>query len=104
MATTSISPEELAGIRRSLPEKFPEVSQQYVSTAELNRRWAAVREAMAEEKIDALILGGYSGYGYLKWFTDMAISNYLGINSFFGCLVFPRTEEMTLVFQGETFG
>ena len=37
-------------------EKLPERLQTPISTAELERRWAAVRTAMEREKIDALLM------------------------------------------------
>ncbi len=44
-----------------------------ISTAELERRWKAVRSAMAEEKIDALLMQNNNDYmgGYVRYFTDM---------------------------------
>ena len=50
-----------------------------VSDGELKRRWAAVREAMAAEKLDCLIIQNSTDFlgGYIKWFTDMpALHNY----------------------------
>src|SRR5437667_415506 len=48
-----------------------------ISTAELERRWAAVRAAMATQGIDVLVTQNsneFSG-GYVKWFTDMPSGN-----------------------------
>ena len=48
-----------------------------ISTAELERRWAAVRAAMAAQKIDVLVMQNsneFSG-GYVKWFTDLPSGN-----------------------------
>ena len=44
-----------------------------ISTAELQRRWAAVRAAMAREKIDVLLMQNNNDHmgGYVKYFTDM---------------------------------
>ena len=43
-----------------------------ISTAELERRWAAARKAMAERKIDALVMQNNNDWlgGYVRWFTD----------------------------------
>ena len=48
-----------------------------ISTVELERRWSAVRAAMAERGIDVLVMQNsneFSG-GYVKWFTDMPSGN-----------------------------
>ena len=44
-----------------------------ISTAELERRWKAIRAAMKERKIDFLLMEQSTDYfgGYVKWFTDM---------------------------------
>ncbi len=68
-----------------------------ISTAELERRWSAVRKAMAERKIDVLVIQNsnqFSG-GYVRWFT--------GSPSYHGApttVVFPREEDMTLITPG----
>ena len=43
-----------------------------VSTAELERRWKAVREQMKERKIDYLVMQTSEEYmgGTVRWFTD----------------------------------
>jgi len=68
-----------------------------ISTAELERRWKAVRAAMVREKIDALLMQNNNDYmgGYVKWFTDMP-----AINGYPNTVVFPREDEMTVVCQG----
>ena len=56
---------------------WPSVSISPISTAELERRWGAVRAAMAAQKIDVLVMQNsneFSG-GYVKWFTDMPSGN-----------------------------
>ena len=63
MATTPISSQELEWIRASVPREL-EVP---VSTKELERRWTAVRRAMEDRRIDALVV---YGDGYARWFTD----------------------------------
>jgi hypothetical protein len=48
-----------------------------ISSAELDRRWAAVRAAMTARGIDVLAMQSsneFSG-GYVKWFTDMPSGN-----------------------------
>ena len=59
-----------------------------ISTAELERRWAAVRAAMAAQKIDVLVMQNsneFSG-GYVKWFTDLPSGN-----GTMTTVIFPRT-------------
>ncbi len=68
-----------------------------ISTAELERRWKAVRTAMVREKIDALLMQNNNDYmgGYVRWFTDMPATN-----GYPNTVVFPRDDEMTVVCQG----
>ncbi len=68
-----------------------------ISTAELERRWKAVRAAMARDKIDVLLMQNNNDYmgGYVKWFTDMP-----AINGYPNTVVFSRDDEMTVVCQG----
>jgi Xaa-Pro aminopeptidase len=68
-----------------------------ISTAELERRWKAVRSAMASANIDVLLVQNNNDYmgGYVKWFTDMP-----AINGYPNTVVFPRDDEMTVVCQG----
>ncbi len=68
-----------------------------ISDAELERRWAAVRAAMAEQGIDVLVMQNsneFSG-GYVKWFTDLPSAN--GVMT---TVVFPRDDLMTVVGMG----
>ena len=48
-----------------------------ISTTELQRRWAAVRAAMPEQKLDALIVQGANNLagtgGYFRWFTGVSM-------------------------------
>ena len=48
-----------------------------VSTRELERRWTAVRAAMAERGIDALVMQNTNDWlgGTVKWFTDIPANN-----------------------------
>jgi Xaa-Pro aminopeptidase len=68
-----------------------------ISTAELERRWRRVREAMAREGVDVLLMQNNNDHmgGYVKWFTDMPATNGYPMT-----VVFPRDDEMTVVRQG----
>jgi hypothetical protein len=48
-----------------------------VSKAELDRRWAAVRKAMAKHGVAALIVQSNNDWlgGYVKWLTDHPATN-----------------------------
>ena len=68
-----------------------------ISTAELERRWVAVRAAMAAQKIDVLVMQNsneFSG-GYVKWFTDMPSGN-----GTVTTVIFPKDDLMTVVAPG----
>ena len=68
-----------------------------ISTAELERRWTAVRAAMAERGIDVLVMQNsneFSG-GYVKWFTDLPSGN-----GTMTTVVFPKDDLMTVVAPG----
>jgi Xaa-Pro aminopeptidase len=68
-----------------------------ISGAELERRWTAVRAAMANAKLDFLIVQNCTDFlgGYVKWFTDMpALHNYPVT------VIFPREGEMTTIWSG----
>jgi Xaa-Pro aminopeptidase len=68
-----------------------------ISTAELERRWAAVRSAMAEHKIDVLLMQANNDFmgGYVKYFTDIPATNGYPVT-----VVFPKDERMSVVGQG----
>ena len=70
-----------------------------ISTAELERRWAAVRAAMPEQKLDALIIQGANNLcgtgGYFRWFTGVSMGT-----SYPATVIFPRDGLMTLVSHG----
>jgi len=72
-----------------------------ISTAELNRRWAAARAAMAEHGLDALVVQGTQDWlgGYVKWFTDEPATNGYPIS-----VIFPADGLMTVVGQGPMNG
>jgi Xaa-Pro aminopeptidase len=68
-----------------------------ISTAELERRWSAVRAAMAAQKIDVLVMQNsneFSG-GYVKWFTDMPSGN-----GTMTTVIVPKDDLMTVVAPG----
>ena len=68
-----------------------------ISTLELERRWAAVRAAMAERGIDVLVMQNsneFSG-GYVKWFTDMPSGN-----GTMTTVIVPKDDLMTVVAPG----
>jgi Xaa-Pro aminopeptidase len=68
-----------------------------ISTAELERRWKAVREMMRERKYDYLIMRNDEEFlgGYVKWFTDIPARH-----SYPYSVIFPVDEEMTLISPG----
>src|ERR1043165_651007 len=68
-----------------------------ISTAELERRWRAVRAAMAAAKIDVLLMQNNNDHmgGYVRYFTDMPATN-----GYPNTVVFPREDEMSVVCQG----
>jgi Xaa-Pro aminopeptidase len=68
-----------------------------ISTAELERRWTAVRAVMTERKIDVLLMQANNDFmgGYVKYFTDLPATNGYPVT-----VVFPRDERMTVVGQG----
>jgi len=68
-----------------------------ISTAELERRWAAVRAAMEELKIDALLMQSNNDWmgGYVKYFTDVPATNGYPVT-----VIFPKDDRMTVIAQG----
>ena len=68
-----------------------------ISTRELERRWAAARSAMAERKIDALVMQNNNDWlgGYVRWFTDTPLSN-----GYPRSVIFPASDLMTVVDMG----
>ena len=68
-----------------------------ISTAELERRWSAVRAAMKREKVDVLLMQNNNDHmgGYVKYFTDMPATN-----GYPNTVIFPADDEMTVVCQG----
>jgi Xaa-Pro aminopeptidase len=68
-----------------------------ISTAELERRWKAVRAAMERDKIDVLLMQNNNDHmgGFVRYFTDMPATN-----GYPNTVVFPRDDEMSVVCQG----
>ncbi len=71
--------------------------------AELERRWAAVRVAMAAANLDALVVQGASNMagtgGYFRWFTGISAPS-----SYSQTAIFPRDGLMILVAHGPLNG
>ena len=69
-----------------------------ISTAELERRWAAARKAMAERHIDALLMQNSNDFvgGYVRWFTDTPASDGYIPRS----VIFPASDLMITVDMG----
>jgi Xaa-Pro aminopeptidase len=78
-------------------EQLSERLQTPISTAELERRWAAVRAAMERDKVDVLLIQNNNDHmgGGVKYFTDLPATNGYPFT-----VVFPRDDLMTLVSQG----
>jgi Xaa-Pro aminopeptidase len=72
-----------------------------VSNAELDRRWAAVRKAMADQGVDALIIQSNNDWlgGYAKWLTDHPATN-----GYPKTVVFHANDWMTVVDMGPRGG
>ena len=70
-----------------------------ISTAELERRWQAVRDLMEEEKIDFLLIQNSEDYlgGYVRWFTDLP-----AVHGYPYAVIFPREGEMTTIRHGSS--
>ena len=68
-----------------------------ISSAELERRWQAVRGAMKDAGIDVLLMQANNDFmgGYVKYFTDLPATNGYAVT-----VVFPRDDRMTVVGQG----
>ena len=69
-----------------------------VTTGELERRWSAVRGAMREQGLDALVMQNTSDWvgGYVRWFTDVPATN-----GYPKTVVFYRDRPMTVIEMGE---
>jgi len=75
----------------------PERINTPISTAELERRWAAVRAAMADQGIDVLVMQNNNDFmgGNVKYFTDLPATNGYPVT-----VIFPSDEPMTWIGQG----
>jgi Xaa-Pro aminopeptidase len=78
-------------------EVLSERLQTPISTAELERRWTAVRKSMEAAGIDVLLMQNNNDHmgGYVKYFTDLPATNGYPLT-----VVFPRDDLMTMVSQG----
>jgi len=65
-----------------------------ISTAELERRWKAVREMMHDRKIDYLVIQNSEEYmgGTIRWFTDFSARWQFPMT-----VIFPVDDEMTTI-------
>ena len=72
-----------------------------VSNAELDRRWTAVRKAMAEHGVDALIVQSNNDWlgGHVKWLTDHPATN-----GYPKTVVFHANDWMTVIDMGPRGG
>lgn len=68
-----------------------------VSTKELERRWASVRTAMAEQRVDVLLMQNNNDFmgGYVKYFTDLPACNGYPVT-----VTFPKDDGMAFIAQG----
>lgn len=69
----------------------------HTSTAELERRWTAVRAAMEDNCLDALVMQGRDDWlgGYVRWFTDV-----WAVNGYPRTVIFYADQPMTVVEMG----
>jgi Xaa-Pro aminopeptidase len=68
-----------------------------ISTAELERRWAAVRGEMAALGLDALVMQNSNDWlgGYVKWFTDLP-----AVNGYPCTVIFYADDPMSVIDMG----
>ena len=71
--------------------------RQPISTAELERRWAETRKAIAKQGIDCLVMQNSNQYlgGYVRWFTDVPAKEGYPVT-----VIFPVDDEMTMITSG----
>ncbi|MGI9436615.1 MAG: M24 family metallopeptidase [Geminicoccaceae bacterium] len=69
----------------------------HTSNAELERRWAAVRAAMKQHGLEALVMQGRDDWlgGYVRWFTDI-----WAVNAYPRTVIFYADRPMTIVEMG----
>ena len=72
-----------------------------ISDAELDRRWTAVRKAMADQGVDALIVQSNNDWlgGHVKWLTDHPATN-----GYPKTVVFHANDWMTVIDMGPRGG
>ena len=74
-----------------------------ISNAELDRRWARVREIMRASKVDALVIQGSNNFaglgGYFRWFTGIP-----PLGTYPQSVIFPASGPMTIVHHGDFGG
>ena len=70
-----------------------------VSTAELERRWKAVRNVMKEKQVDFLIFQSNNDYlgGLVKWFSDEP-----AMHCYPATVIFPAQDGMTTIWHGSS--
>jgi len=68
-----------------------------ISKNELERRWKAVRAAMAKEGLDCLVMQNSNLYlgGYVRYFTDIPAENGYPMS-----VIFPLDDEITMISHG----
>src|SRR5215467_6149400 len=68
-----------------------------ISTAELERRWAAVRGEMGARGLDALVMLNSNDWlgGYVKWFTDLP-----AVNGYPCTVIFYADDPMSVIDMG----
>jgi Xaa-Pro aminopeptidase len=68
-----------------------------ISTAELERRWAAVRGEMGARGLDALVIQNSNDWlgGYVKWFTDLP-----AVNGYPSTVIFYADDAMSVIDMG----
>src|ERR1700756_1233115 len=76
------------------------------ATAELERRWRAVRAAMQADKIDVLLMQNNNDHmgGYVRYFTDMPATHGYPTTGYPTTVVSPGEEEMRVVCRGRFGG
>ena len=81
----------------NLNPKLIENVRQPISTAELERRWAETRKAMAKQGIDCLVMQNSNQFlgGYVRWFTDTPAQSGYPVT-----VLFPANDEMTMIGSG----
>jgi Xaa-Pro aminopeptidase len=79
------------------PEDPQSVLMARVSTAELERRWKAVRDMMRNDRLDYLVIRNDEAYlgGGVKWFTDFQATTQYAIT-----VIFPVDDGMTFISHG----